>query len=333
MQDGQPLAYFSNAFSQRNMGLSTYEKELLAVVMAVNKWRGYLMGQPFTIKTDQEAIKHLLSQKITTLMQQKWLTKLLGFDYTIVYKREKDNVVVDPLSRLHEEAPIQVLEAKAITIVIPQWKVELKNSWEEDTDVQAILTRLAVDPTSESDYSLKYGDLRYQGKLYVIQGGNLRSLIIQNLVIQREVIQASTPHLRGSAIFFGGPVFIRMSLHGSKNVKHAKGVKENVFHIQAFFNLFLYLTRPGTLSLWTSSSPCLNLEVKTLFWLLSINTQSIVINWLCSTHLLLPGGTDNVFKLYGPPNIIITDRDKIFTSSFWAELFKKLGCNSRLSTA
>lgn len=72
MQDGQPLAYFSKAFSQRNMGLSTYEKELLAVVMAVNKWRGYLMGQPFTIKTDQEAIKHLLSQKITTLMQQKW---------------------------------------------------------------------------------------------------------------------------------------------------------------------------------------------------------------------------------------------------------------------
>lgn len=42
---------------------------------------------------------------------------------------------------------------------------------------------------------------------------------------------------------------------------------------------------------------------------------------------------DNVFKLYGPPTAVITDRDKIFTSNFWAELFKKLGTASRLSTA
>lgn len=42
---------------------------------------------------------------------------------------------------------------------------------------------------------------------------------------------------------------------------------------------------------------------------------------------------NNVFKLYGPPKAIITDRDKIFTSQFWAELFKKLGTSSNLTTA
>lgn len=42
---------------------------------------------------------------------------------------------------------------------------------------------------------------------------------------------------------------------------------------------------------------------------------------------------DNVFKLYGPPTAVITERDKIFTSNFWAKLFKKLGTSSRLSTA
>lgn len=52
MQAGRPIAFYSKAFSTRNMGLSIYEKELLAVVLAVNKWRGYLMGRPFTIKTD-----------------------------------------------------------------------------------------------------------------------------------------------------------------------------------------------------------------------------------------------------------------------------------------
>lgn len=42
---------------------------------------------------------------------------------------------------------------------------------------------------------------------------------------------------------------------------------------------------------------------------------------------------DNVFKLYGPPKSIITDRDKIFTSGFWSELFKRLGTSSHLTTA
>lgn len=98
MQEGKPLAYFTKAISNRDMGLSTYEKELLAVVMAVQKWRGYLLGRRFTIKTDQEALKHLLNQKITTLVQKKKLTKLLGFDYCIEYKKGKENLVADPLS-------------------------------------------------------------------------------------------------------------------------------------------------------------------------------------------------------------------------------------------
>lgn len=81
------------------MGLSTYEKELLAVVMAVQKWRGYLMGRHFTIRTNQQAIKHFMNQKLTTVAQQKWMSKLLGFDYSIEYRRGRDNVVADPLSR------------------------------------------------------------------------------------------------------------------------------------------------------------------------------------------------------------------------------------------
>lgn len=42
---------------------------------------------------------------------------------------------------------------------------------------------------------------------------------------------------------------------------------------------------------------------------------------------------DNVFKLYGPPKAIITDTDKIFSSGFWDELFKKMRTTSKLTTA
>ncbi|GKC68331.1 putative mitochondrial protein [Tanacetum coccineum] len=68
--------------------LSTYEKELLAVVLALQKWRGYLLDSHFKIRTDHFSLKYMLDQRLTTSFQSKWLPKLLGFDYDIEYKKE-----------------------------------------------------------------------------------------------------------------------------------------------------------------------------------------------------------------------------------------------------
>lgn len=179
MQAGRPVAFYSKAFSPRNMGLSTYEKEILAMVLAVNKWREYLLGRPFTIKIDQEAINFLLSQKITTLMQQKWLTKLLSFDYKIMYKRGRDNVVADPLSRIHEQP--QLGTSAAISILVPQWKEDDRHSWHQDPEFIDILAALAVDPKAAPDFSLQEGDLRFKGCLVVGQMGDIRQQIMSNL--------------------------------------------------------------------------------------------------------------------------------------------------------
>lgn len=62
MQEGKPLAFLSKTLSPRHLELSTYEKELLAISMAVQKWRTYLLGQRFVIKTDHEALKYLWSK-------------------------------------------------------------------------------------------------------------------------------------------------------------------------------------------------------------------------------------------------------------------------------
>lgn len=68
--------------------LSTYEKEQLALVMAIQKWRHYLVGQHFKVRIDQQALKHLLEQRIGTPAQQKWTSKLLGYDFSRVQKWE-----------------------------------------------------------------------------------------------------------------------------------------------------------------------------------------------------------------------------------------------------
>lgn len=98
MQEGQPIAYLNKALASKNIGLSTYEKELLAIV--VKKWRSHSVGRPFIIKTDQQAIRFLLGQKIFTPAQQKWLTQIRGFYYSIEYKKGEENIVDHPLSRL-----------------------------------------------------------------------------------------------------------------------------------------------------------------------------------------------------------------------------------------
>ena len=52
MQHGHPIAFLSKALSSQNLGLSVYEKELFALVLAVTKWKHYLVGHHFVIKTD-----------------------------------------------------------------------------------------------------------------------------------------------------------------------------------------------------------------------------------------------------------------------------------------
>ena len=99
-QGGRPIAFFSKSLGPRNQALSTYERELIAVVYAVRKWQNYLQGRHFIIKTDHHSLKYFLHHRANTAFQQKWVSKLLGYDYEIQFKNGSQNAVADALSRL-----------------------------------------------------------------------------------------------------------------------------------------------------------------------------------------------------------------------------------------
>jgi hypothetical protein len=65
-QGGHPIAFMSKALSVANQKLSTYEKECLAILMAVDKWRSYLSRHPFLIETDHKSLSHLQDQSLST---------------------------------------------------------------------------------------------------------------------------------------------------------------------------------------------------------------------------------------------------------------------------
>ena len=99
MQHNRPIAFHSKALKGKHLHLSTYETELLALATAVRKWRPYLVGKPFVLRTDHQSLKFLLEQRIATPAQQKWLAKLLGYLFVVEYKKGVDNKIVDALSR------------------------------------------------------------------------------------------------------------------------------------------------------------------------------------------------------------------------------------------
>ena len=66
MQEGLPLAFTSKKLSERNLGKSIYEKEMLAILHVVDLWHPYLLGQHFQIKTDHQSLKYFLEQRISS---------------------------------------------------------------------------------------------------------------------------------------------------------------------------------------------------------------------------------------------------------------------------
>ena len=66
VQEGRPLANLSQALALKHSRLSIYNKELLAVLIAVEKWRYYLEGHPFVIRMDYKSLKFLLQQRLQT---------------------------------------------------------------------------------------------------------------------------------------------------------------------------------------------------------------------------------------------------------------------------
>lgn len=95
-QEGHPIAFMSKALAQKHLAMCVYDKEMLAVVAAVEHWRPYLLGHHFKILTDHRTIEYFLKQRVTTPVQQKWLVKLLGYDYSIQYRAGRNNATLMP---------------------------------------------------------------------------------------------------------------------------------------------------------------------------------------------------------------------------------------------
>ncbi|XP_027155217.1 uncharacterized protein LOC113755410, partial [Coffea eugenioides] len=99
MQEGKPIAYFSEKLNGAALNYSTYDKELYSLIRALETWQHYLRPREFVIHTDHESLKHIKSQHKLNKRHVKWIAFIETFPYVIKYKVGKTNVVADALSR------------------------------------------------------------------------------------------------------------------------------------------------------------------------------------------------------------------------------------------
>ena len=316
------------------MGLSIYEKELLALVTAVTKWRHYLEGHHFIIHTDHQSLKYLLEQRITTPLQQKWLTKLLGLSYEIHYKKGKDNVAADALSRQGRE---EIGECSAVSCAVPSWIQEVLESYKEDEWIKETISQVLLTPTQVPDYSYHDGILRYKKRLVVGDQGDIREKIITALhdsqVGGHSGIQAS--YLRAKNLFYWPGMY--------------KTIKEKVLECDTCRKCKdEHVAYPGLLQ--PLPIPQHSWSHVTMDFIEGLpqsegkNTIMVVVDrftkyahFISLTHPFDAPKVarlfiDQVSKLHGMPQNMLSDRDRIVVSQFWWELFTKLGAKLDYST-
>ncbi|XP_026459648.1 uncharacterized protein LOC113360349 [Papaver somniferum] len=213
----------------------------------------------------------------------------------VQYKKRSYNVVVDALSRrAHLHATCSTLSLSQ-----PAWAHELIASYTDDPQAQHIIAHLTITPEHAPNYTYTNGVLRYKNRLYVGSSSTTKSKILNS--IHSSVVGAIQRH-KGGHTFPAGllqplPIPEHAWQHISMDfIDERKSVILVGVDRLTKYSHFISLHHPFTAS--------------------SVAREFI-------TH---------IFKLHGLPSSIVSDRDKIFTSNFWQDLFKALGTRIKLST-
>jgi hypothetical protein len=95
----RPVAFNSMSFKGAELNYPVHEKEMLAIIRALRKWRVDLVGSHFFVYPDHRTLENFDTQKDLSRRQARWMEFMSQYDCKIVYVKGEDNTVADALSR------------------------------------------------------------------------------------------------------------------------------------------------------------------------------------------------------------------------------------------
>lgn len=334
-QQGHPFAYFSKPFPPKLLRASTYVRELFAITSAVKKWRQYLLGRPFTIITDHRSLKELLTQVIQTPEQHTYLVRLLGYDYVIHYRSGSHNQAADALSRRpdHSASLTLILSVPWLTFL-----EELRQQLRQHPQYIHKHQLLTQSPADHPGFTIANDLIMKEGRIWLPRDLPL----IQTLLTE---YHAST---------IGGHMGVAKTVARISENFQWQGLREDVARFVANcveYQYTKYETKklagllcplPVPLRPWEDLSldfitglPPYQGKIVILV-VVDHFSKGIHLGTLPSAHTAYMVATlfvDIVVKLQGIPRSLVSDRDPLFVSRFWQDLFQLSGTKLRMSSA
>lgn len=288
------------------------------------------MGRHFIIRTDQKSLKFLTEQKVLGAEQFKWISKLSGYDFEIQYKPGKDNSAADAMSRRSSYCALSVLKVNDYE----EWQTEML----QDPKLQAIVQDLILDPEAHKGYSLRDHKLFYKGKLVLSKQSSRIPILCKEF----------------HATLLGGHSGFFRTYRRLAAVVYWEGMKKDIKDYVAGCdtcqrNKFDNLSPAGLLQplpiptqVWTDVSMDF---IGGLPKSKGKDTILVVVDRLTKYAHFIPLShpftapevaalfLQEIVRLHGFPATIVSDRDSLFLSSFWKELFRVSGTQLRFSTA
>ncbi|KAL4569307.1 hypothetical protein LXL04_024943 [Taraxacum kok-saghyz] len=323
----------AKALSKRNLSKSAYEKELMALVLAIQHWRPYLIGRPFVISTDQKSLKFLLEQRISTTDQQNWAAKLLGYQFTITYKPGKDNRVADSLSRIQDGE-------LHMAVSTPLWldNDKLLTGSDQDPYIQRVTKALLADPLSYPSLSLNNARLYHNGRPVIPSTSRWIPELIREF--------HSSP-IGGHSGFYRTYRRLASQIYWAGMTKTVKDFVRSCDICQRYKastlspnGLLQPLPIPQriwediSLDFITGLPKSKGYEVVLVVVdRLSKYCHFVPLKRPFTAKLLAEVFLREIIRLHGIPKSVLSDRDPLFFSTFWKEVFTLQGSTLKFSSA
>ena len=311
-----------------------YDKELLALVLAVTKWSQYLLGSQFVVRTHQKALKFLLDEKLHIGTQMKWIAKLMQFDFQIEYKKWKENKAADSLSRVPTAHLFMLFFIPVETNIFNR----IKSSWEGDEKLKEVIQEITDQGEGKKGFTYYNQQLRRYGKIMVGQDAQIRQdrmLIWHNRTSSGHSGMENT-YRRISQLFY----WKNLRDDINQYVRSCRVCQRSKYDAAASPGLMQPLAIPT--SVWSSISMDFidglpKSKGKTTIMVavdrLTKSSHFIALSHPYTTTIVAQAFLDQVFKLHDMPENIVSDRDPIFISGFWQQLFSSHGATLSTSTA
>jgi hypothetical protein len=144
------------------------------LVIAVCHWCHYLRGRTFLIRTDHFSLKFLLDQRLSTIPQHQWLSKLLGFNLRIEFKPGASNIVADALYRRDAEDSGEVLALTAPTFQLYE---DLRAELTGDPALRRLCDEVRVGMRKDK-WKLTDDIIIVAGRIYVLPSSSCLSAVL-----------------------------------------------------------------------------------------------------------------------------------------------------------